>query len=79
MAGTFALIAIPRLRSESEGKGYLESVTFIATGGGYTRQWSIPNTGTYTKDLLKIVPLGNAQSIIDSLRRDETVLFPGIV
>jgi hypothetical protein len=75
---TFTLTALLWLLPEGELKGYLEYVTFIATDGGYTMKWCATNTGTFAEDFAKIVPPGNAQHILERLRRGETVLFPGL-
>ena len=69
MAGTFALTAIPRLLRDGDHKGHLEYVTFIATDGTYTKKWSATNTGTFAADFARIVPPGNAQSILERLAR----------
>jgi hypothetical protein len=74
----FALSGIPKLLSNGHHKGPLESVTFIATDGFAHHQWSVTNTGTFAEDFAKIVGPGNAQDILDRLRRGETVLFPGL-
>jgi hypothetical protein len=78
MAGTFALTAIPLVLPDGEHKGHLEYVTFIATDGGYTKKWTATNTGTFAEDFARIVPPGNAQSIIERLQKGKTVLFTGL-
>ena len=80
MAATFTLTAIPCIpnKGEDQGQGHLESVTFIATDGGYSKKWTSTNIGTYAQDFAKIVPHGNAQMMLERLRRGHAVQFPDL-
>ena len=77
MPRTFILTAIPGLLVEGEDTGHLEYVTFVAADGDETHKWFSTNTGTYAIDFAQIVDGATAFSIVQRLRRGETVVFPG--
>jgi hypothetical protein len=73
---TYKLIAVPSLLCEGEFKGYLETVTFIATAEHTTHKWWTVNVGTYESDFSKIVSPELARHVVGKLRAGETVEFP---
>jgi hypothetical protein len=77
MPKTFTLTAISELLPEGEHTGELGYVTFIATDGVDTHKYWTTNTDRLEEDFAQVVPEIEARSIVQQLRRGETVLFPG--
>ena len=76
MPPIFKLVAIPSLLIEGDFRGHLETVTFVATSDGESREWWSVNAGTYETDFAKIVSPELARDIVSRLREGETVEFP---
>jgi len=71
------LIATPHRLIEGSLLGRLEHVTFTATDGAETHEWSADRTEHLAGDFAKVVPLRDAYGIVEQLRDGLTVEFPG--
>jgi len=75
---TDKLSAKPSLIPDGQFKGELRSVAFLARSPTRTIQWCVINCGQLERAFSKLVPCWLAIETVDTLRRGESVEFPGL-